>query len=72
MKDKIEVLSIDANLLHLENVLFDLDNYKFDKDIINLLNELKSLVDNKLFSKFNTDNLDVIRTEYFVKFYLKK
>lgn len=72
MKDKIEVLSIDANLLHLENVLFDLDNYKFDKDIIGLLNELKSLVDNKLFSKFNTENLDVIRTEYFVKFYLKK
>ena len=31
---KIEELKVDANLLHLENVLFDLDSYSFDKDIL--------------------------------------
>ena len=44
----IEELQVEENLIHLEKVLFDLDNYRFDKDVITLLNQLKSLVDKKL------------------------
>ena len=45
MKKEIEV---DFNLYHLLFVLLDLDNYTFDSDINNLLNQLKSLVNDKL------------------------
>ena len=68
----VEEISIDENLWHLENVLFDLDNYTFDKDILKLLNELKQLVDNKLFSNFNKNNLDIESFEVIFKYYLKK
>ena len=68
----VEEISIDENLWHLENVLFDLDNYTFDKDILKLLNELKQLVDNKLFSNFNKNNLDIDNLEIIFKYYLKK
>lgn len=47
MKYEIEV---DRNLYHLQEVLFDLDNYSFDSDILKLLNELTTLVNNKIFS----------------------
>lgn len=43
-------LLVDRDLLHLENVLFDLDNYHFDSDIIKCLNDLKLLVDSKLYN----------------------
>ena len=66
---------IDKNLYHLQNVLFDLDNYSFDSDIIALLNDLKSLVDNKLlsnidFNKTSVDNLNNINLIF--KFYEHK
>ena len=67
----IEKLKVDESLLHLQNVLFDLDNYSFDRDIVELLNTLKSLVDNKLYSNFNLNNLDIEKTEIIVKYYLK-
>ena len=67
----IEKLKVDESLLHLQNVLFDLDNYSFDRDILELLNTLKSLVDNKLYSNFNLNNLDIEKTEIIVKYYLK-
>lgn len=67
----IENLKVDESLLHLQNVLFDLDNYSFDRDILELLNTLKSLVDNKLYSNFNLNNLDIEKTEIIVKYYLK-
>lgn len=67
----IENLKVDESLLHLQNVLFDLDNYSFDRDILELLNTLKSLVDNKLYSNFNLNNLDIENTEIIVKYYLK-
>ena len=54
----IEEKVIDENLLHLENVLLDLDNYRFDKEINSLLIELKSLCDKKLFSVFENNNTD--------------
>lgn len=70
----MEVL-IDKNLYHLQNVLFDLDNYSFDSDIIALLNDLKSLVDNKLlsnidFNKTSVDDLNNINLIF--KFYEHK
>lgn len=66
---------IDKNLYHLQNVLFDLDNYSFDSDIIALLNDLKSLVDNKLlsnidFNKTSVDDLNNINLIF--KFYEHK
>ena len=54
----IEEKVIDENLLHLENVLLDLDNYRFDKEINSLLIELKSLCDKKLYSVFENINTD--------------
>lgn len=70
----MEVL-IDKNLYHLQNVLFDLDNYSFDSDIIALLNDLKTLVDNKLlsnidFNKTSVDDLNNINLIF--KFYEHK
>lgn len=69
----IERLKVDENLLHLENVLFDLDNYSFDKDILNLLIDLKSLVDSKLYSKLdlNNLNLDVVKKNIIIEYYYK-
>lgn len=66
---------IDKNLYHLQNVLFDLDNYSFDSDIIALLNDLKYLVDNKLlsnidFNKTSVDDLNNINLIF--KFYEHK
>lgn len=68
----VQTLKVDRNLLHLENVIFDLDNYEFDSDIIKLLNELKTLVDKKLFSNLNYNDLDIVGEELFLKFYFKK
>lgn len=68
---KIEELKVDANLVHLENVLFDLDSYSFDKDILKLLSDLKELVDKKLYSDFNKDNLDIKDLEIIYKYHLK-
>lgn len=66
---------IDKNLYHLQNVLFDLDNYSFDSDIIALLNDLKSLVDNKLLSNidFNKTSVnDLNNINLIFKFYEHK
>ena len=52
MKQEIEV---DRNLYHLQEVLFDLDNYSFDSDIIRILNELKFILDKKMFSNISID-----------------
>lgn len=49
VKKEIEV---DFNLFHLLYVLFDLDNYTFDRDIIELLNQLHTLVNKKMFDNF--------------------
>ena len=44
-----EEIEFDVNLLYLQNLLFSLDNFHFDKDVIVLLNELSSLVNKKIF-----------------------
>lgn len=67
----VETIKLDRNLLHLENVIFDLDFYKFDSDIIKLINELKTLVDKKLYSNLNYNNLDIVEQELIMKYYLK-
>lgn len=42
-------IKCDLNLLHLQNVLFDLDNYNFkDREIYRMLNELSSYVATKI------------------------
>ena len=52
-------LVIDKNILHLQNILFDLDNYKFDTDVTKLLDDLMLLVNDKLYSNFDTSKYDV-------------
>lgn len=65
-------LIIDENLLHLEHVLLDLDLYKFDRDVIKLINELKSLVDKKLYSSIGYDDYDIAEYELKMIFHLEK
>lgn len=66
-----EEVKLDENLLYLSNILFTLDNYKFDSDIIKLLNELKILVDKKMYSNFNLECRDIIKYELIARYYLK-
>lgn len=69
---KVKELTVDENLLHLQNVLLDLDLYSFDKDILKLLIELKDLVDKKMFSNLDLEDYDVEKQEVILKFYLTK
>ena len=61
---------VDRNLYHLMNVLFDLDSYKFDKDIIKILNDLKNLVDKKMFSNFDFSNYNIQSNDIVIRFLL--
>lgn len=67
----VEELQVDEDLIHLEHVIFDLDSYKFDRDIIALLNQLKSLVDKKLYSNFNLKGRDIEEQQMYIRFKLK-
>ena len=59
----------DRSLLHLEDMLFDLDHYSFDRDIIKLLNELKILVDKKIYKdNFNPCGYDIKDTQYIIHY----
>lgn len=68
----VEELQVDKNLIHLENVILDLDSYKFDRDVIALLNQLKSLVDKKLYSNFNLKGRDIEEQQMYIRFKLKE
>lgn len=68
----VKELQVDENLIHLENVIFDLGSYKFDRDVITLLNQLKTLVDKKLYSNFNLKGRDVVEQKMYIRFKLKK
>lgn len=68
----IKELPVDENLIHLEHVIFDLDSYKFDRDILSKINELKTLVDKKLYSNFNLKGLDIEEQQMYIRFKLKK
>lgn len=63
---------VDRDLFHLLNVLFDLDSYKFDNDVIKLINELKSLVDKKLFSDYEFENYHIIDDKIIIRYLLEK
>ena len=65
-------IEVDRNLYHLLDVLFDLDHYKFDSDVIRLLNELKVLVDEKLWANSNLNGFDIMDENIIVKFLLEK
>lgn len=68
----VEELQVDEDLIHLEHVIFDLDGYKFDRDVIALLNQLKSLVDKKLYSNFNLKGRDIEEQQMYIRFKLKE
>ena len=61
---------VDRNLYHLMNVLFDLDSYKFYKYIIKILNDLKNLVDKKMFSNFDFSNYNIQSNDIVIRFLL--
>lgn len=65
---------ISEDLWFLEHILFLLDNYKFDEDIIKILIQLKNLVDKKIYQNYNLSFLDyynVINQKLLVQFNLK-
>lgn len=68
----VEDLQVNEDLIYLERVLFDLDSYKFDRDVTALLNQLNSLVSKKLYSNFNLDSLDIENQEMYIRYYLKE
>lgn len=65
-------IEVDENLLFLQYFLFCLDNYKFDRDIIKLLNDLKILVDNKLYAPLNETNFDIVSQKTKIVFEFEK
>ena len=65
-------IPVDRNLLHLQNVIFDLDNYEFDSDIIKLLNELKTLVDKKMFSNYDFENYNIQASDVVLRYFINK
>lgn len=64
-----ENLVIDFNLLYLNNLLLDLDNYSFDNDVLKLLNRLKCIVEKKLYSNLKYPDLNAIKEELIIKYY---
>ena len=68
----LEELQVDENLIYLENFIFDLERYKFDKDVIVLLNQLKSLIDKKLYSNLNLKGRDIVERKMYMRFKLKE
>lgn len=62
---------VDDNLLHLQNVLFDLKSYSFDDEITKLLDDLRKLVDYKLYSNLDLRDFNVVDVEHIIKYYIK-
>lgn len=65
-------IEVDRNLYHLLNVLLDLDSYQFDRDVIALLNQLKSLVDKKLWSGLDFEDYNIMDEKIIVRYLLEK
>lgn len=64
-----EEVEFDVDLLYLENILLSLDMFKFDKDIIEHLNNLRALVDKKLYSAFKYPEKDIREVKYKMTYY---
>ncbi len=62
-------IEVDYNLLYLSNILFDLDSRHFDEEVSKLLNELRFLLDEKMYSKLNLKNRDVINQKLIMKYF---
>lgn len=65
-------IEVDGNLFYLERLLFSLDYFRFDDEIIELLNNLKSLIDKKLYSNLSLDNFDILEEKVKVGFFVEK
>ena len=69
---KYKEILVDRDLYHLQNVLFDLDDYRFDADILQILNNLKSLIDQKLYGQYDFENYNVQDKKIIVRFIIQK
>lgn len=49
----LKEIEVDKNLFILENFLFDLDNYNFDREVQTRLNDLIEIVERKLWGDFD-------------------
>lgn len=63
---------IDINLFYLENILFDLDKYNFADDITKKLNELKNLVEQKMWGHDDLAGYDILDEKIKIQLFLKK
>ena len=65
-------IPVDRNLLFLSEVLFALDSYTFDSDIIKLLNDLSFLVNKKMFSNYDFENYNVQANDVVLRYLINK
>lgn len=65
-------IPVDRNLLFLSEVLFALDSFTFDSDIIKLLNDLSFLVDKKMFSNYDFENYNVQAEDVVLRYLINK
>lgn len=68
----VKDLKVDDNYYFLLNWLFVLDNYKFDSDIIKLINELFTLVNKKIFNGMDFENLNICNQENYYQILFRK
>ncbi len=69
---KYREIVIDNNLYYLEYVLNDLDKYKFDDDIVDLLNRLKTLVNDKMWGNVELNDYDILDDKIKIQLFLEK
>lgn len=69
---KYREIVIDNNLYYLEYVLNDLDKYKFDDDIVDLLNRLKTLVNDKIWGNVELNDYDILDDKIKIQLFLEK
>ena len=65
-------IPVDRNLLFLSEVLFALDSYTFDSDIIKLLNDLSFLVNKKMFSNYDFENYNIQASDVVLRYLINK
>lgn len=69
---KYREIVIDNNLYYLEYALNDLDKYKFDDDIVDLLNRLKTLVNDKMWGNVELNDYDILDDKIKIQLFLEK
>ena len=65
-------IPVDRNLLILSEVLFALDSYTFDSDVIKLLNDLSFLVNKKMFSNYDFENYNIQASDVVLRYLINK